>query len=256
MNALLKSLITVIYPSQCRHCDESLTPSDGHYICKSCWQQVEFIEKPYCEVCGFPLNPGAALTDKVSSCDRCREREKGIKTWFRKARSIAYYDSAVGEAIRLLKYSGKTVMAKPLANLMIEAMPAFFGMEDYDYIIPMPSHKKSKRKRGYNQMELIGQRVSRAIGIPIEMRSFIKTRNTRQLAGLSYEERFEEIRNAFDVPDPSELAGKKVLLIDDVFTSGATVAESAKTLARKGKIKYVDVFTLVRRVGVKEHDGM
>ncbi len=254
MNALLKSLITVLYPAQCRYCGENLDPSDGHYICQSCWQEAEFINKPYCEVCGFPLDPAAALPDKVSSCDKCLEREKEIKTWFRKARSIAYYDSAVGEAIRLLKYSGKTIMAKPLAELMVKNMPVFFGMEDYDCIIPMPSHKKGKRKRGYNQMELIGQRVSRATGLPMETRSFIKIKNARPMASLSYEERFKEVKNAFDIPDPSRIAGKKILLIDDVFTTGATVAESAKTLARKGKVKYVDVFTLVRRVRPRKPD--
>ena len=109
MNALMKSLITFIYPAQCRHCGENLDPSDGHYVCRSCWQQAEFIERPYCQVCGYPLNPAAVLPDKVSPCDRCLEREKEIRTWFRKARSIAYYDSAVGEAIKLLKYHGKTM---------------------------------------------------------------------------------------------------------------------------------------------------
>ncbi len=242
MNALLKSLITVLYPAQCRHCGENLDPSDGHYICKSCWQQAEFIERPYCEVCGYPY-PGTVLSGTVSSCNECPEDAR-----FRKARSVGYYDSAVGTAFRLLKYSGKTVMAKPLADLMIQAMPAFFGMEDYDCMIPVPLHKKRRRKRGYNQVELIGRRLSSATGIPMETRVLVKIVNTPPQAGLSYQERSKRVPNIFDVIDPSRIAGKKVLLIDDVLTTGITASESSRTLARKGKVKYVDVFTLLRVV--------
>ena len=156
--------------------------------------------------------------------------------------------SVVGEAIRLLKYHGKTVMAKPLADLMIKAIPVFFGMEDYDYIVPVPIHKKKKRERGYNQMELIGRRLSSATGIPLETRSFIKVVNTRSQVNLSREERLGEVKDVFDIPDPSRIAGKRILLVDDVLTTGATVNESAKTLTKKGKVKCVDVFTLARQM--------
>ena len=137
MNALLRSLILFFYPAQCRHCGENLDPADGHYICKSCWQEAQLIKEPYCETCGYPLISTAALPDRIPSCSECPETP-----FFRKARSVAYYDTAVGEAVRLLKYQGKDIMAKPLADLMVEAMPAFFVMNDYDYIIPVPIHKK------------------------------------------------------------------------------------------------------------------
>jgi ComF family protein len=210
---------------------------------------VEFINRPYCETCGCPLDPLAALPDRIPSCDGCPENP-----WFRKARSVTIYYldpaaqtvSVVGRAIRLLKYQGKTVMAKPLADLMSKAIPVFFGMEDYDYIVPVPIHKKKRRERGYNQMELIGQRLSSATGIPLETHSFIKVVNTRSQVNLTREERLVEVKDAFDVPDPSRIAGKRILLIDDVLTTGATMNESAKTLMKKGRVKCVDVFTLAR----------
>lgn len=251
MNALLKSLIIFLYPGQCRYCGENLDPSDGHYICKSCWQQANFIGRPYCETCGYPMNPIIAFPEKIPSCDKCPENPH-----FRKTRSVANYDSAVGEAIQLLKYQGRTVMAKPLADLMIKAVPVFFGMESYDYIIPVPIHKEKRRKRGYNQMELIGERLSRAISIPLEKRSFIKIlNNPPQISQPSSSDRLENVRGAFDVPDPSMIAGKKILLIDDVFTTGATANESAKTLIKKGKVKYVDTLTLARQTESKGVGG-
>ena len=249
MNALLRSLVTFLYPATCRQCGENLDPADGHYICKFCWQSAKFIDRPYCETCGHPLDSSAALPERVPSCRDCPETPR-----FRKARSVAYYDSALGEAVRLLKYQGKTVMAKPLADSMVKAMPAFFGMEDYDYIIPVPIHKKKRRDRGYNQMELIGRELSAATGIPLETESFVKIKNTRPQMSLSTKDRFTEVRGAFDVPDPSQIAGKRVLLIDDVATTFATANESARTLTRKGKVKYVDVFTLTRRVGDGESE--
>ena len=159
---------------------------------------------------------------------------------------MAVYDSAVGTAFRLLKYQGKTVMAKPLAHLMIEAMPVLFGMEDYDYIVPVPLHKRRRRKRGYNQVELLGKRLSGATGIPMETRSLIKTVNTPPQVGLPYQQRLRNVRGHFHVPDASRIAGKRILLIDDVFTTGATVTESARLLLREGKAEFVDVFTLLR----------
>lgn len=242
MNALLRSLVIFLYPARCRNCEENLDPSDGYYICKSCWQKVKFIERPYCEVCGYPLDPMAALPDRITSCDKCPEN-----TWFRNARSLADYDSAVGKAVWLLKYHGKAVMARPLAELMLKFMPELFGMADYDYIVPVPIHKKKRRERGYNQMELIGRWLSRTTGIPMET-SLMKVVNNESQTGLSAKERLENVRGVFDVPDPSRIAGKKILLIDDVFTTGATVNESARMLARRGKVDRVDVFTLTRRL--------
>jgi len=251
MNALLKSAIMFLYPAQCRHCGESLDPSDGHYICKSCWQEVKFIEKPYCETCGRPLDPRAALPDVIPSCNRCPEN-----ALLRKARSAAVYNSPAGTAIQLLKYQGKSVMAEPLADLMVQAMPMFFGMEDYDCIVPVPLHKKRRRKRGYNQVELIGEVLSSRTGIPMKTHCLIKTVNTPPQVGLSYQERQRNVRGYFDVVNPADLSGKRILLIDDVLTTGATVTESARMLMRKGRAKYVDVFTLLRVVmDVPERGG-
>ena len=241
---MLRSLITFLYPAQCRHCGENLDPADGHYICKSCWQEADLIDRPYCEICGYPVSQTVAMPDRISSCVECPEDPH-----FRKARSAAVHDSAVGEAVRLLKYQGKAVMAKPLADLMINALPVFFGMEDYDCIVPVPLHKKKRRERGYNQMELIGKDLSSALGVPLETRSLIKVKHTESQVRMSTSaERAANVRGAFDVADSSRITGKKILLIDDVFTTGATADESAKTLAKKGKASYVDVFTLTRRV--------
>ena len=125
-------------------------------------------------------------------------------------------------------------------------MSTLFGMEDYDYIIPVPLHKRRRRQRGYNQVELIGERLSKATNIPIESHYLVKIVDTPSQVNVPYKERQNNVRGRFDVTDPSRIKGKGILLIDDVYTTGATATESSRTLLRKGKPKYVDVFTLLR----------
>jgi len=242
MNAILKSLIWFLYPAQCRHCGENLDPADGYYICKLCWDQVEYIKRPYCEKCGFPLNPLSALSEMIFSCANCPDESK-----FGKVRSIAYYhNSAIGEAIRLLKDNGKTIMADKLAEIMVKGINEFLDSKDYDFIIPVPIHKKKVRKRGYNQMELIGRKVSSKTGIPLETKSFVKIKNTPPQRGLTGKERIQNIKGSFSVINTSNIEGKRILLIDDVMTTGSTVNECARVLLEEGKADNVDVITLAR----------
>ncbi len=156
--------------------------------------------------------------------------------------------SALSNAIHLLKYSGKTIMAEPLAMIMIKHIHLLLNVKDYDVIIPLPIHKKKLRQRGYNQVELIGRRLSKAVGIPLDIESLVKTIETESQAHSSFMKRGINLKGAFDVSERSRIEGKRVLLIDDVMTSGASVNESAKALVTKGRVKYVDVLTLVRAV--------
>jgi ComF family protein len=245
MNALLKSLIWFLYPAQCRHCGENLDPADGHYICSSCWDQVKYIDMPYCEKCGHPLDPASTLPEKVFFCADCPDEAS-----FGKARSIAYYyDSATGEAIRLLKDNGKTIMAGKLADMMAKGVHDLLDVNDYDCIVPVPIHKKKLRKRGYNQMDLIGRKMSAKLGIPIDAQSLIKSVHTLPQRGLERRaERIENIKGSFSIIDPSKIAGKRVLLIDDVMTTGSTANECARVLMKEGKASNVDVLTLTRVV--------
>jgi ComF family protein len=128
-------------------------------------------------------------------------------------------------------------------------MPIFFGMEDYDYIIPVPNHKKRDRNRGYNPLKLVVRRLSYAVNIPVETRILTKiVDNESQTRQKSVAERLKNVKGVFDISNPSGLIGKRILLVDDVFTSGATVNESSRMLIKKGKVRYVDVFTLARQV--------
>lgn len=244
MNPLLKSLIVFLYPARCRSCGQKLDPSE-RYICKECWTNVKVIEKPYCEICGHPWDKELSVPETLSSCSFCpRVRH------FRKVRSFLYFHTAVGQAIKLLKYEGKTILVRKLSELTYQGIVSTLDARDYDIIVPVPIHKKKKRKRGFNQMELIGYFVSQKLGIPMETEVLIKERDTPAQAQIQYfEERARNVKDSFSVKHPKKVEGKRILLIDDVMTTGATVFECSKTL-QEGSPQYVDVFTLTRNVPI------
>ncbi|MGB9596883.1 MAG: ComF family protein, partial [Candidatus Poribacteria bacterium] len=161
-----------------------------------------------------------------------------------------------GEAIRLLKDDGKTVMADKLADIMVDGMNKLLNPKDYDYIIPVPLHKKKMRKRGYNQMELIGRKVSKKTGIPLETKSLIKIKDTPPQRGLSGKERTQNVNGSFSVINPVNIEGKRILLIDDVMATGSTINECAKVLIKEGKADSVDVITLTRAISSDSIGGV
>jgi len=227
-----------LYPSQCRHCGETLDATEK-YICERCWSQVEVISGRYCQRCGHPLGN---VSISPPSCKWCLRG-----TQLRKVRAAAQSGPVLREALNLLKFQGKLVIANRLADIMIEGMARLLDVEDYDLIVPVPLHKRAKRKRSYNQVEIIGRRLSRATGIPMDAKALIKVKDIPRQSEAAF--RFLNVRGSFDVPDPSRVQGKGILLIDDIFISGSTVNEACKTLA-KARPKFVDVLTLARRVDI------
>jgi ComF family protein len=149
------------------------------------------------------------------------------------------------EAIPRFKYHGAIRLAKPLGLFLAEYQDPDFPFSEFNLILAVPLHRRRLRQRGFNQATLLARRVSRAHSIPLDSTSLLRSRFTEPQTQLSGPERLKNIRGAFKVGRPEIIAGKHILLIDDVFTTGATVQECAKVLV-KGGAKRVDVLTLAR----------
>jgi len=163
---------------------------------------------------------------------------------FSKTRSIAYYDNAIREAIILFKR--KKIMAKHLAELVAEHAPALFDFSDYDYLVPVPLHKRRYRERGYNQAELLARSLEKLTQIPVLANNLTRIKYTEQQRKFkSRKEKRENVEGVFKVRHPEEIKDATILLIDDVLTTGATVSEIARTLLNAGANR-VDVFTIAR----------
>jgi ComF family protein len=176
-------------------------------------------------------------------CGACRNRPPA----FDHARAIGRYEGTLREAIHLLKYRGKLQLTHPLLQLALDHYPEHFGGMAFDAMIPIPLHGRRLMQREFNQAAILGRGLGRALGFVVWERALVRTRWTQPQVELSGDERRRNVRNAFAVAQPPRVEGKALLLIDDVFTTGATLGEAARALKACGATR-VDVLALARVV--------
>jgi len=239
MEGIVKGLIDLIFPPLCAFCGTPLTEDDQGEICPGCLGNIRFISLPICPTCGLPF-PMEVAEDHL--CGQCLRGQ-----WhFGSARAFGLYEGTIREAIHLLKYGRKSFLAKPLVGLLDRGYP-FIDYESYDLLVPVPLHRKRLRERGFNQALALGRAIGRKEGVPWTGSALKKTRWSSPQIHLSPKEREENVRGSFAVVDGGEIRGKRILVIDDVMTTGSTVNECARVLLKAGAGK-VDVFTLARAI--------
>ena len=205
-----------------------------HYLCDLCWEQIELLKPPWCQICGLP--------QWSIVCADCREHPP----LFRKLRAVAFYEPTLREAIHLMKYEKKQIISKHLIQLLRAHLPADLPSTDYDFLLPIPLHTNRFRQRGFNQAEQIAQGIAHVWGVPIRTDILFRIRDTAPLSSLgSHEERMKNIAGAFEVGSPDLIQDRKILLIDDIFTTGTTINEALKVL-QIANPDCVDVLTLTR----------
>jgi ComF family protein len=226
----------LMFPPTCLLC-KSLTSCVGT-VCLGCWCQIRFIERPFCEITGSPFDVeygegtiSSAAIVKPPSYDR--------------ARSAVTYGSQVRKLVQRLKYYDHTDLAPWMAQWMIRAGRDV--IEECDVVIPVPLHRWRYFFRQFNQSAEIARALSARIKRPLLPHVLVRVRPTRTQVGLLRSERAENVNNAFDVPLNlrSLIKGKRILLIDDVYTTGATVNSAARTLKNAGATS-VNVLTFAR----------
>jgi ComF family protein len=226
------------YPEICRLCEtERATAADG-FVCSHCWSHVRFIKPPFCERCGLPFEGDFTTTFE---CTNCREME----LHFSSARSAVVAKSVVLEAIHRFKYQNATWFENFLAGLFLrEAVPALRGQK-WDFIAPVPLHPVKKREREFNQAENLARHLSAATKIPLNTTRLRRVTPTLTQTLLTREQRAKNMRGAFAVRDGACLTDARVILVDDVFTTGATTSACAQALRAAGASD-VCVWTVAR----------
>jgi len=230
-----------ILPVQCASCDVALSDDPVPFFCRSCWNGIQPLQGPFCPCCGRPFASSYALQHSPDHlCGPCRSDPPA----YTRAWSLYLYASPLQEAVRLFKYNKKVALADALGALMNQAT---FEPAHIDMIIPVPLYPTRLKDREYNQSLLLADRVSRARKIPLSYDNLIRIRETAPQTNLSRAVRLKNLRRAFAVRRPQDISGRHVLIVDDVFTTGTTVNECAKTL-RKGGASEVYVCTLARTI--------
>ena len=226
-------------PPQCPCCEKFLEEGQQGF-CSKCLSEIHWIESPYCSVCGIPF-----ISKEVEShpCGACVTHRK----YFTMARALGTYEGSLQEAIHHWKYEGKTNLTPFFAEWLAEGLKRYWEPDSLDLLIPVPLHTQRLRERGFNQVLVLVKELSRRTGIPYRKTTLQKKKPTIPQVNLSGAERGKGLRGAFHVIGKEELVGKSALLVDDVYTTGATVNECSRVL-RRGGAKRVDVLTLAHAI--------
>ena len=218
------------------------------FLCPACTSGFFPVESPKCSKCGIMFK---SRQGEDHLCGECLDSPKR----FQIARSAGIYKYTLMAVIHCFKYKGKIQLARPLGTLLLAAFVSFWDKMSIDLIVPVPLHSKKLRMRGFNPSFLLVKDWVHAAkflnvrlpDIPVGVNVLARRRWTEPQTGLGRKERLANIKNAFNISDGSKITGKRILLVDDVYTTGATVNECAKVLL-KGGAGHVDVLTLARAV--------
>ncbi len=233
LRAMFETAIVFLYPSSCRVCEDFLGAALMPYICADCWQDVQYLEPPWCDICGTP--------DVKGLCDACATSPPR----YGQLRTVALYQTTLQQAIHLFKFEKKKVFARHLIQLINAHIPVDCDIATYDFILPIPIHKKRLRERGFNQAMLLADGIAKAAGVRVLTDALVRKRHTVAQSSLDREARQQNIVGAFEIRNPKVIRGKRLLVIDDVFTTGATIREAVNELWTVDPAE-VDVLTLAR----------
>lgn len=237
--AIIRQLLHLILPVACEACGLDLTDDPVPFFCQPCWASIKPLAGPACPRCGRPFASTVALTYSPSHlCQACRLRRPA----YTNAWSLYPYTPPLQDAIRLFKYRGKVALADALGELMNAALQQ---PPDVDLVMPVPLHPSRLREREFNQSLLLADRLNFRLRLPLSHDNLVRLRRTEPQTELSRTARLKNLRKAFAVLRPLEVAGKRILLVDDVMTTGTTVNECAKVLRKAGAAD-VYVGTLAR----------
>ncbi|MFL6751865.1 MAG: ComF family protein [Sphingomicrobium sp.] len=207
-------------PPRCPACGTIV--GEVHSFCTDCWKQVEFLGDSGCGTCGLPLQ-----ATEAAQCALCLARPPRIA---RTRAAVAYDEISRGLAIRL-KYGRKVAVARTMARYMAPLVRS----EDADPIlVPVPLHRTRLWRRGFNQSALVARELSRRLGLVADPFLLRRTRRTPALKGMSPLQRRKTVAGAFKVADKARVAGRTIILVDDVLTTGSTAEACARTLKRAG----------------------
>jgi ComF family protein len=216
------------------------------YLCADCTRKVTVVKPPFCLACGFLFKSKGADERLCGDCITSPKK-------FRVARAPVVYDEAFMNLVLSLKYRGKIQLAKPLGGLLLVAFLQHWDAGDIDIVIPVPLYQNRFKQRGFNQAFILikswedfaKELTADLTGLHIERQALVRNRSTPTQTGLGRKERMDNIKNAFSVPEFHKIEGKRVLLVDDVYTTGATVDECSRVLIKNGAAS-VDVLTVAR----------
>lgn len=234
MLSFFKNIIDYIFPPGCLTCTNFTFTPDG--FCGECWPQINFISEPFCKLCGYKFE---IYLEENLLCGRCLSKPPN----FNKARSLVKFDQFSRKFIHDFKYYDKTHLARVFAKLLYFRYQKDFS--NIDIITPVPMYKFKRLFRMYNHAQLLAKEIAKIIDKPLYDNLLIKNRWTKSQAYLSQNARKKNISKSIILNEKYQIKNKKILLIDDVITTGVTINECSKILKLAGA-SYITVISIAK----------
>ena len=234
-----ESILTLVYPQECRVCGNSVEKSSDGIACGECWERVRIFngEEILCEKCG--AYQGSSGKSQGVSCRQCVDHN------YDRAHAAGIYEHALAATILGLKSNSH--LCRRTRDILFSTYAAAV-LDDVTSIIPVPLSRKRFHERGFNQAEIIAALLNKHFGVPVKNDILVRRSHTpMHRSAMDKKAREITVRNVFEIKKGAEIKGAYILLVDDVFTSGATVSSCAKILKKNGASR-VDVLTLARAV--------
>ena len=235
---VIHAAVDLLYPRNCQFCQQPLAEQERGVICAACLATVKWIEPPCCERCALPFT---GAVDGAFECGYCKE----LKLHFSRGVAACLARGIVLESIHRFKYNRQMYFGQHLAEWIVTAGREHMDWDGVDAIVPVPLHPRKKREREFNQAEYLAEALGPAFAKPVWKRHLRRVRDTATQTRLDREQRLANLRGAFAVRDGEALRGKRLVLVDDVFTTGATLDACARVLRVAGAAE-VWVLTVAR----------
>jgi len=238
------AVASIVFPAACRVCERLLTRASRIPICDICLGSFAPLPEKICVTCGRPLEAYPLREGEALLCPACKTGQYE----FDRARSYAVYEGALIRAIVLLKFEEMTPLGHWFGEQLAELVRR--GGEELaaDVVVPVPLHRDRQRERGYNQADLIARPLARRLGLPCRPVLLVRTKPRPDKLHLSLEERWSSVRGAFAAKPGSRVDNLRVLLVDDVMTTGATLDACARALRQAGARTVIGL-TVARALG-------
>ena len=236
----LNAGLSFFYPEICQTCGIERATSAQGYVCAKCRAQVRWIQPPFCSCCGLPFE-GAITT--AFDCGNCRD----LEPQFSSARAAVVARDQILDVIHRYKYQRALWFEPFLAELLIQAAGPQLAGQHWDWIVPVPLHPTKQRQREFNQAQRLAVRLSKATRIPVHNRLVRRVIATRTQTQLNRHERQANVRRAFALRNGVRLNGERIVLVDDVLTTGATTSACAGALRAAGAGE-LSVWTVARGI--------
>lgn len=231
------ALTSVLLPADCRICKRVMLHSSRVPICEGCLESFRAMPEQICEVCSLPKESWTTQMEEASLCPACQAGTFA----FERMRSLTIYENAVVRAILMLKFERIEPLGRWFGTRLAVVVREQKGLLDADIVVPVPLHRDRERSRGYNQAELISRPLAKRLNLPHRPVLLMRTKPRPAKQILTTKERWEAVRGAFATRKGTQVDNLRVLLVDDVVTTGATLDSCARALLKAGAKSVVAV---------------